>query len=598
MATAWPFDEAFELENPDQEPEARQAPAFPRPAPIHSLVAPAGEAEPSVTVSEGLASLLADLGVTHAFGIIGGAIAPFCEALNRSSIELMHFRHETGAAFAAIEASIASGKPVVVFSTTGPGLTNSLTGMAAARWEGAKVIFVSATTGPVQRGRFAFQETSAYTMLPGLFSAGPLFHAAALIEDPAELAVISARLASGLERPGGFVAHIGLPVAVQTADAGPPPRPRLSSVGPPSVSAAQIDECVQLLSQGSFAIWVGFGARKAAAAIRALAEMTGARVLCSPRGKGIFPESHPQFVGVTGLGGHATVERFFREQKPERVLVLGSRLGEFTSFWGGELVPPKGFVHVDVDSEAFGAAYPSAETVAVQADVTAFVAALCASWPASASRPVAARRDSLPARTPPRRERTVRPSYLMEAIQRVVVENSRAIVITEAGNAFALGTHHLHFDEPGRYRVSTGFGSMGHAVSGVVGAALGSGRRAVAIAGDGAMLMQSEISTAVQYGIDTLWIVLNDSRYGMIEQGMRSLEWSPFATEIPPADFVMIARGMGADGVRIEHESQIDAALELAMHAKGPFVLDVVIDPSERAPSGKRNQSLARQGVK
>jgi acetolactate synthase-1/2/3 large subunit len=84
----------------------------------------------------------------------------------------------------------------------------------------------------------------------------------------------------------------------------------------------------------------------------------------------------------------------------------------------------------------------------------------------------------------------------------------------------------------------------------------------------------------------------------MIEQGMRSLEWSPFGTEIPPADFVMIARGMGADGVRVEHESQIDAALELAMHARGPFVLDVVIDPSERAPSGKRNQSLARQGVK
>ena len=595
MTTALPLE--FEIS--PEEPISERAPAFPRPVPMHSLIAPAGEAEPSVSVSEGLASLLADLGVAQAFGIIGGAIAPFTEALNRSEIELLHFRHESGAAFAAIEASLASGKPVVVFSTTGPGVTNSLTGMTAARWEGAKVIFVSATTGPVQRGRFAFQETSSYTALPGLFAAGALFHAACVIEDATELAVVGARLASGISRPGGFVAHIGLPVAVQTADAGPAPRARVASVGPPSVSPEQIEECVQQLAEASFAIWVGFGARSAANAIRAFAEKTGARVLCSPRGKGIFPESHPQFVGVTGLGGHASVERFMRESRPERVLVLGSRLGEFTSFWGQDLVPPEGFVHVDLDSEAFGAAYPSAKTLAVQADVETFVRALSAAWPAECtvrSRPILSEVER--SRLVPRAERLVRPSYLMQAVQRVVVEGSRAIVLTEAGNSFALGTHHLRFDEPGRYRVSTGFGSMGHAVCGVVGAALGSGRKAVAIAGDGAMLMQNEISTAVQYGIDTVWLVLNDSRYGMIEQGMRSLSWTPFGTEIPPADFVMIARGMGADGIRVEHEATVDAALEFAMRARGPFVIDVHIDPNEAAPSGKRNQSLAKQGVK
>jgi Thiamine pyrophosphate enzyme, N-terminal TPP binding domain len=140
------------------------------------------------TMSEALAKLLVQLGVTHAFGLFGGGIAPFCEAVSRTSIRVMHFRHEAGAAFAAIEMSIATGKPVVVFATTGPGLTNAITGMMAARWEGARVIFVSGATGPAQRGRWAFQETSALTMpSAGLFSAGPIFHHAVVLESAAEL---------------------------------------------------------------------------------------------------------------------------------------------------------------------------------------------------------------------------------------------------------------------------------------------------------------------------------------------------------------------------------------------------------------------------
>jgi acetolactate synthase-1/2/3 large subunit len=187
----------------------------------------------------------------------------------------------------------------------------------------------------------------------------------------------------------------------------------------------------------------------------------------------------------------------------------------------------------------------------------------------------------------------VRPDFLMAMIQREIVEGSLAPIITEAGNAFAWGTHDLHFDEPERYRVSTGFGSMGHAVTGVLGMAVGRRGKAVALAGDGAMLMNSEISTAVQYKIPAVWIVLNDSAYGMIQQGMTALGMTPIETEIPRSDFVMIARGMGADGVRVEREEDVVPALRLAMAARGPFVVDVVIDPSVKAPAGRRFKSLA-----
>lgn len=582
------------------------------PGPIGRLAEPAGPQSVVVpkgstacrpvrfdaTASEALVDTLVELGVEYAFGLLGGAIAPLSRALHESSIKIVHFRHEAGAAFAAIEASLASGKPVAVFATTGPGLTNCLTGMAAARWEGAKVIFVTGATSAAQRGRWAFQETSAYTLpVAGVFTPGPLCHFAACIENPAELEVVASRLAAGCQRSGGFVAHVAMPLAIQTAPTAAVPARRVSSL-PPRPDTHEVERIAQQLASGSFVVWAGFGARGAARQLREFAELSGAPVMCSPRGKGIFPESHPQYLGVTGLGGHPGVLDYLRRVRPARIVVLGTRLGEFTSFWDDELEPPAGFIHVDVDADVFGAAYPNAPTVGVQSDVGDFLQALVECWPDDSRRPPGHLREPAgEAPLAPTGSGPVRPRFLMEAVQRKIVEGTDAIVITEAGNSFALGSHYLHFDEPGRYRVSTGFGSMGHAVGGVVGAALAHRGKAVAIAGDGAMLMLNEMSTAAQCGADALWIVLNDSRYGMIEQGMKSLDWTPFQTGFPRADFALVARGVGIDGRRVQHEYELAAALDEALERRGPFVLDVLIDPEELAPSGRRNRSLVKQGA-
>lgn len=564
------------------------------------MVVPKGASvDSAASGAEALVQALEALGVEHAFGLFGGGIAPFCEALSRSSIRLLHFRHEGGAAFAAIESSLASGKLTVVLATTGPGLTNLYTGMVAARSEGAKVLFVSGCTPAAQRGRMAFQETRAYSStMASLFSQGPLFHYAAMVEDAAELEVVAARLRSGSAQPGGFVAHVGLPLTTQTAelrDVGPS---RLSSGPAPTCDRAQVKECADLLSREPFVIWVGFGARHAASAIRELASRTGAHVMCTPRGKGIMPETDPLYLGVTGLGGHTNVEHYLQRARPARALVLGSRLGEMSSFWSSGLVPEQGLIHVDLDHEVFGAAFPGVETRSVQSEIGAFVEALLEAWPdqGGPARPGASELP-LPRAMAPRSLGQVRPSFLMSRVQRHIVEGSDAVVLTEAGNAFALGSHYLRFMEPNRYRVSSGFGSMGQAAAGVLGAALGSRRKAVAILGDGAMLMQNEINTAATYGIDAVWIVLNDARYGMIAQGMEAIGWVPFETDFSRADFVAIARAMGGDGVSVELESELDAALEQAMSAKGPFVVDVAIERAEMAPAIGRNKSLLQQGV-
>jgi acetolactate synthase-1/2/3 large subunit len=146
--------------------------------------------------------------------------------------------------------------------------------------------------------------------------------------------------------------------------------------------------------------------------------------------------------------------------------------------------------------------------------------------------------------------------------------------------------------------VSTSFGSMGQAAAGVLGAALGGKNKAVAIVGDGAMMRNNEVSTAANYGIGAVWVVLNDARYGMVEEGMRSVGWEPFETDFPRVDFVAVARAMGGDGIRVEREEDLAAALRAGMSSLGPFVIDVLVDPKELAPSGKRNQSLKAQGLR
>ena len=581
---------------------------------LHTTPAPQSTPQPNPTVVGALTDCLAGLGVERAFGVSGGAIALLFDALADSSIELNHFRHESGAAFAAAEAYFASGKPTVAFATTGPGLLNALTGITAARWDGAKVILLSGATSSAQRGRWATQETSPYTMPQDVFyTQGPIFDFAVRMEHAAEFPEVIRRLSAGLSRPGGFVAHVCLPMGVQSHRLDRAPRKPNPRTVAPSASPQDVEYCAQLLKRGPFAIWAGFGATQAAPKVRQLVERSGAKFFCSPRGKGILPESHPNCLGVSGLGGHDTVTDHMLQTRPNWVLVLGSRLGEPTSFWNQDLLPKGGLIHVDIDPDVPGTAYPEAETVAIHAEIGHFLDALLEHFPGPENAPIDIQtgRQSMasdasenktkatwPKPVSKRREdrSPVRPQALMEAIQEQVVEGSDATVIAECGNSFAWCNHHLRFPTAGRYRVSTLFGSMGHAATGVVGAALATDKKAVAVLGDGSMLMNSEVSTAAQYGAKAVWVILNDAAYGMCRDGHKALGLTSEGIHMPRVDFVDLARSMGANGARVTCEAQIEDALADAMAAEGPFVIDVTIDPTEPSPLLQRFESLIKQG--
>jgi acetolactate synthase I/II/III large subunit len=564
----------------------------------NSLINPTNKQLIEPTVADSVAQMLIGLGVRHAFGIGGGAIAPMWEALEKSSIEVLHFRHESGSAFAATEAYFTDNRPVAVFTTTGPGITNVLTGIMAARWEGAKVILLSGSTSEALQGKWALQETSSSTMPKDFFKAGTIFDYAKSVTSSSELQEIQNQLALGITKPGGFVAHLDIPTNIQTSLGSHLTSPKFKTpLFIPNENV--INKTVELLSKSPFAIWVGFGARDAGEEIKKLAELTGASVMCSPRGKGIFPENHPQFTGVTGFAGHESVLEYMQSTPPDRILVLGTRLGELTSFWNPIMVPPKGFIHVDIDPKVPGSAYPTADTLPICADIKTLLSLLLNKLPqtqklnALSVQPLASE-SQIKTEKLQLEDGLVKPSELMRAIQTLIVENSDAIVMAEGGNSFAWAIHHLKFDQTRRWRISTGFASMGHFTTGVVGAAA-NGRKAVAIVGDGSMLMNNEINTAVQYNLPVVWIVLNDALYNMCYQGNNARAYTTINTKFPATDFVLFARSMGADGICVNKESEIEAALILAINSRLPFVVDVKIDPTEKAPIGKRIHSLMKE---
>lgn len=549
------------------------------------------------TLAQGVVMMLRALGVKETFGVSGGGIVYMWDALSASGVPTYHCRHETGALFAACEASIAADRPVAVFVTTGPGLTNSLTGLMAARYEGAKVLLISGYTDPAYVGRFPIQETSPLSLPPQtLHTPNQTVQGVTILDSPQSLAGVWEACAAGFARSTGYVHHLALTVPAQRGHLPVPlsAPPRATAADTPALDQALLSR----LAAGRCALWVGWGARRAAAAVAELSERLDAPVMSTPRGKGIFPEAGPRYLGVTGLGGDPEVADALRRHDPDFVIALGSRLGDGASCYDEAYLARAQLIQVDLAPDDLPHVYPADRLIRVEADVAAFAYALVEAAPAMCAPPTNTHHTGGPApghtpsAPPPRTERLVHPRRLLHEIQSRFVDRGD-LVMGDNGNAFAWGNRYLRFSRPGQWRVSNLYlGSMGHFACGAVGAALATGRRAVALVGDGAMLMQNEVSTAVQYNASVVWIVLNDASYGMCRQGTKALGLPYADSSLPMTDFAQYAEALGARGIRVTAPEALHDALREAATVQGPCVVDVLIDPEALAPTQRRFAGL------
>lgn len=548
--------------------------------------------------SDFLLKRLASLGIQVIFGVSGGGVAKLWTAMERSQIPFIHCRHEAGASFAAMEAFFETQSPAAILTTTGPGITNALTGLFAAKYDGAKVLLISGYTPKIQRGKGSTQETTSDSLLPGIFENSSLFDYATVIESIEQWPVIERHLAAGFAKPNHFIAHISIPPEVQSVQLVKKLYIAESKFlyGDVVCSDDVLQNCMTLLKEGPFAIWVGYGARHASKELQVFVEKTGCAVFCSPSAKGIFPEDHEQYIGISGLGGHASVLQYLRDNKPNYILVLGTSLAETTSFWNPEMTPRKSFIHIDINPQVPGLAYPDTKIIGIQSEIKMFLSKLISLCPVTASTTTISpiykpQITSLESKSDLER---VNPTLLFEAIQNIIVMQTDALIMAESGNAFAWTTHILRFSKPNRYRISSLWGSMGHFAAGVIGAAHSNRRKVIAIVGDGAMLMLNELSTAIKYNIPAVWIILNDGCYNMCRQGIQLLDnTAKVETKIPETNFAAFSQAMGGKAFRIEKNSDL-SLLENILIQEGPIVFDVVIDPEPLSPFMGRVNTLAK----
>jgi acetolactate synthase I/II/III large subunit len=565
-----------------------------------TLVAPTplDEREPVATIrgADLLVEMLASAGVEVVFGLPGGAISPVHDALLDSKIRVVTTRHESGAMFAAAGYARATGTIAVVAVTSGPGVLNALTGLASAWCDGLPVLLLVGEVPRGAQGKGVLQDGSAHG-LQIVEMARYITKLAAEIPRPSALPhVLSRAIVTALSGRRG-PALLTLPMDVTTAQIGRPRSGGSVTIGN-LIASELLDEVAELLRDAQRPlILAGNGVRGGGAPelLRSVAERLTCPVATTPKGKGTFPEGHPLALGVLGLGGHRSAQRYLATGV-DVVVALGTSLGDLaTDGFSPYLQAPRALVHVDIDARQIGRSY--APTHAIVATVAELLAGLEARLVAHGDRPMPLR--ALPDGV----ERTVLPSSrrfdriasqdALAEIQEILPRDT--IYSIDSGEHFLFAAHFLETNLPDAFVAMTGLGSMGQSIGAAIGAQLAFPDRMIAaICGDGCFAMNAfEVATAVAERLPIRVFVFNDERLGMVENGHRAVYGRTPEYPTNPLDVCTVARGLGATVLCVERPGQLRAAGAVLCMTQGPVVVDVRIDPEIVLPKKDRVSAMA-----
>ena len=596
----------------------------------------------TVEVADLLVAYLEQMGVEYVFGIPGGAIEPLYNALARSArrggIRHILARHETGAAFMADGYARESGKLGVCCSTSGPGATNLITGVACAFSNQVPMLVITAQPAMPSFGKNPLQESTC-TGVDTLAMFRHITRYNSLVSHPKQ---IEAKLISALQRATRFPkgpSHLSFPVDVFRS-----PSPHLTPsydlrtlLAPSSLVDNQAIETLRemLAEANNVLLLIGSGCGEAIGSILQFAALKGAPFVTTPDGKGLVSPRHPLFRGVFGFGGHASADAALRDPSLDLVLAIGTSMGEWNSGGWCDSVLNERLVHID-ESEEHLALTPMARLHVRGRIVSVFnqlieqsndeshigninfhlrrasYEAEAANWNPHAmlAEPDKYESDAIP----------IKPQRLMRELGLLFPPTTR--FLADTGNSASWTVHYLHPSNnrrlgerrlggmarnisPGQrktdggwLRVMMNFASMGWAIGSAVGtAAANPDVPVVCITGDGSMLMSGqEISSAVAENLSIIFVVLNDQSLGMVKHGQRLAGVEQIGCFLPPTDFAALARALGAVAYTIRSPEDLTTLDVSAMCArKGPTLLDVYIDPEEVPPMNVRMRVLANE---
>jgi acetolactate synthase-1/2/3 large subunit len=554
--------------------------------------------------------------VPYLVGLCGHGILGLLDAAydRQDEITTISTHDERIAGFIADAYYRVSGRPIATYTSCGPGSVNILMAIAGAMYDSSAMLVITGNVPTSQFNRGPFQESGRYFQgdFPGVIRhyVKRSYQAVRPEMLPIMLSQAFALMKTG--RPGPVNLDVPLNVFVEEVGedvTAPGWRPEV--VAPPAPSAQALRQAAALLAGADRpVILAGNGAQapRARALIRELAATLRIPVVTTPLGKGVLDETDDLCLGPTGRNGTYAANQAARTA--DVILALGTRFDDrASSSWIPGVtfaIPPTRLIHVDIDPQEIGRNY--SPELAVIADTAEFAAGLLAHLaadplPARQSRAgwlrdTAAWKRQWEADIAVRQADPtvpIRPDRLVAELQRALPDDS--IVLADVGVHHNWLLQQLTVPPRGRLLQAWGFAAMGFGVGGVIGAKLAApGSPAVTVCGDGCFLMHANaVATAVEHDIPAVWVVWNNTGYGSIrgqqatffgaDREIATRFRNTASGELYSTDISAIARGMGAEGARIDSPDEVADAVADAIKSDRPTVLDVRVDAAVAAPS-------------
>ena len=548
---------------------------------------------PPMNGSEVVLQALAEQGVEVVFGYPGGAVLPIYDAIfKQDQVRHILVRHEQGAVHAAEGYARSTGKVGVVLVTSGPGATNTVTGLTDALMDSVPVVCLTGQVPTHMIGNDAFQEADTVGITR------PCTKHNYLVKSPDDLARVihEAFHVARSGRPGPVV--IDLPKDILMGQA---PYRRRAEVKHrtynPKVEpqADEIERAVELMAQARRPVfYVGGGVinagPQASAALALLVRETGFPITLTLMGLGAYPGSDPQFLGMLGM--HGTLEANLAMHGCDLMIAIGSRFDDRVTGRLDSFSPGSTKIHIDIDPSSINKNVPV--DLPIVADAGRAIDALLGRWRAKKIKPRTAQikpwwdqidawraKESLRYRQD---DKIIKPQY---AIQRLyaLTRDRKTYITTEVGQHQMWAAQHFTFEQPRHWMTSGGLGTMGYGFPASIGVQVAHPDALVIdIAGEASWVMNmQEMSTAVQYRLPVKSFILNNSYMGMVRQWQEFFHGNRYSESYMDSlpDFVKLAEAFGAVGLRAETVDEVDDVIKAMIEVDRPVICDVVVDRAE-----------------
>jgi len=537
------------------------------------------------TGARALVEALERVGADIVFGYPGGNVVDVFDELSRAPFRFVLGRHEQGCVHMADGYARASGRPAVVVVTSGPGLTNTITGLGAANMDGVPMVLVCGQVPLDQIGTDAFQEADTTGLTRAVSKHNFLVHSADEIPET----VAQAFYIATHGKPGPVVIDVPRDCQQALTSAAYPERVFLRAYHPEvSATAAEVARLAKLVNGAKRPVILAGGGVIASGAsedVAAFAHKAGIPVATTLMGIGSFDETDPLALGLVGLHGEFAATAAIAEA--DVLIALGVRFNDrVTGRSPAKFARRAKIVHVDCDPASIN------KNVTVDLGITADVKELLMTVD-SRIRP-AAHPDwvaSINARRRPRTE-GLRPLHRGVIMPQTVVESvygatdGRAIVVTDVGQHQLWAAKRFRHTCPRHFITSGGMGAMGFGIPAAIGAALAKpAAKVVAFLGDGgAQMTAEELMVASELKLPVTFIVFSNGSLGLVRQMQRhQCGGNYFATDLRSPDFVKLAAAYGVRGVRVADGAKLDAAIARAVRSKAPTLVEVVVDREAEA---------------